>query len=148
MRILFAVFAAMVMSGAAAAAELIKKESPHSVQVTMDQLEAAVKKAGAGVVARVDHAKSAKGVGVDLAPNQVLIFGNPKVGSPVFVENPTAGLDLPMRVVVYEDKDGKTVVAYRNPTVLAETFGLSPDMKSFKMMTGALGKLTDAAVAN
>lgn len=142
-----AVLAAIVLSTAAHAAELIRKESPHSVQDTMDQLAAAVENAGARIAARVDHAAAAKSVGIDLAPNQVLIFGNPKIGSPIFVEHPAAGLDLPIRVVVFEDAAGQTIVAYHDPVALAESFGLSPEMQSFKMMAGALGKLTDAAVA-
>lgn len=129
------------------AADLIQKTSPHSVQATMDKLEAAVKNAGANVAARVDHAAAAKTVDIDLAPNQVLIFGNPNIGSPIFAENPAAGLDLPIRVVVYEDASGQTIVSYHDPAELANSFGLSPDMKSFQMMAGALGKLTDAAVA-
>lgn len=128
-------------------ADLVMKPSPHSVQMTMDKLEAAVGKAGAGVAARVDHAAAAKSVGIDLAPNQVLIFGNPKIGSPIFAENPAAGLDLPIRVVVYQDAAGQTMVAYHDPKDLAASFGLSPDMKSFQMMGGALGKLTDAAIS-
>ena len=139
--------AVITMSSSGYAADLIKKTSPHSVQDTMDKLEAAVEKAGARVAARVDHAAAAKTVGIDLSPNQVLIFGNPNIGSPIFVENPAAGLDLPIRVVVYEDASGKTIVAYHNPAALAESFGLPAEMKSFQMMTGALAKLTDAAVA-
>ena len=63
------------------------------------------------------------------------------------MENPAAGLDLPIRVVVFEDGSGQTLVAYHNPVALAESFGLTPEMKSFKMMSGALAKLTDAAIA-
>jgi len=146
---LFSLAAAImvVTSFAANAAELITKVSPHSVPITMDRLESAVTKAGASVAARVDHAKAAAKVGIELAPNQVLIFGNPKIGSPIFVENPAAGLDLPIRVVVYSDESGQTLVAYRAPNVLAEEFGVSPQLKSFKMMGGALEKLTNAAIA-
>jgi uncharacterized protein (DUF302 family) len=130
-----------------AVADLVKKQSPHSVQMTMDKLEAAVGKAGAGVAARVDHAAAAKSVDIDIAPNQVLIFGNPKIGSPIFAQNPAAGLDLPIRVVVYQDTAGDTIVAYHDPKDFAASVGLSPDMQSFQMMAGALNKLTDAAIA-
>ncbi len=139
--------AVLSISSAGFTAELIQKESPHTVQNTMDKLQAAVEKAGARVAARVDHAAAAKTVGIDLSPNQVLIFGNPNIGSPIFVENPAAGLDLPIRVVVFENAAGQTIVAYHDPASLAESFGLPADMKSFQMMAGALGKLTDAAIA-
>lgn len=148
MRILLSlILSSALFASAAQAAELVEKTSPHSVSATMDKLVAAVEGAGAGIAARVDHAKAAKGVGIDIAPNEVLIFGNPKIGSPIFAENPAAGLDLPIRVVVFENPEGKTIVAYRKPGALAAEFGLAADMKSFKMMGGALGKLTDAAIA-
>lgn len=146
MKRLVAAFALTLSMSSAMAADLIQKKSPHSVQVTMDKLQAAVEGAGARVAARVDHAAAADSVGIELAPNQVLIFGNPNIGSPIFVENPAAGLDLPIRVVVFEDADGDTVVAYHDPEALAASFGLPADMKSFQMMAGALMKLTDAAV--
>lgn len=147
LRLITLAVAILSISSAGFAAELIQKESPHSVQNTMDKLQAAVEKAGARVAARVDHAAAAKTVGIDLSPNQVLIFGNPNIGSPIFVENPAAGLDLPIRVVVFENAAGQTIVAYHDPASLAKSFGLPADMKSFQMMTGALGKLTDAAIA-
>ncbi len=147
MKTFFATAAAILMTNAAYAADLIEKKSPHSVQATMDKLAVAVEGAGAHIAARVDHAQAAGTVGIDLAPNQVLIFGNPNIGSPIFAENPAAGLDLPIRVVVFENGAGETVVAYHDPASLAKSFGVSPDMKSFQMMTGALNKLTNAAIS-
>lgn len=147
MKKIIAICLALGLSSAAHAADLVQKASPHSVQDTMDRLVAAVENAGARVAARVDHAAAANSVGIELAPNQVLVFGNPKIGSPIFVENPAAGLDLPIRVVVYDDGSGQTVVAYHKPASLAADYGVSPEMKSFQMMSGALSKLTDAAIA-
>jgi len=129
------------------AAELVTKESPHPVDETMDRLVSAVESAGARVAARVDHSLAAGTVGIDLAPNQVLIFGNPKIGSPIFLENPAAGLDLPIRVSVFEDADGKTIVAYHPPSDLVEAYEIDEDLKSLKVMGGALDKLTNAAIA-
>ncbi|MEM8916922.1 MAG: DUF302 domain-containing protein, partial [Pseudomonadota bacterium] len=91
MKRILATLAAFMLSSAVYANDLVQKESPHSVQDTMDRLQSAVENAGANVAARVDHAAAAKTVGIDLAPNQVLIFGNPAIGSPIFVENPAAG---------------------------------------------------------
>jgi len=147
MKKVFVTMATIALSTTAAFAELVQKPSPHSVQVTMDKLQAAVEGAGARVAARVDHAAAADSVDIDLAPNQVLIFGNPNIGSPIFVENPAAGLDLPIRVVVFENASGQTIVAYHDPASLAESFGLSPEMKSFQMMAGALNNLTNAAIS-
>lgn len=142
-----AVFAAALILAspvAQAADDLIKLESKHDVATTLDRLEAALGKAGATVFARIDHAKGAAGVGVDMAPNQALIFGNPKIGSEPIAASPTAGLDLPLRVVAYE-ADGKTWLVYRDPAVFAATHDLPTDHPKVKMMTGALKKLTAKA---
>ena len=98
------------------AADLITKPSVHSVSDTIDRLAAAVEGAGAKVFARIDHAKGATKVGMDLRPTQMLMFGNPKLGTPALQAGQTAGLDLPLRVVAYEDADGKVFVAYHDPS--------------------------------
>ena len=85
--------------GTAAHAEMIAKTSPHSVSETMDRLEAAVTAAGATIFARVDHAAGAGKVDMELRPTQLLIFGNPKLGTPAMQDAQTAGLDLPLRVL-------------------------------------------------
>lgn len=126
---------------------LMTKTSPHSVADTMDRLEAAVTGAGATVFARVDHAAGAQKVDMDLRPTQLLIFGNPKLGTPAMLDGQTAGLDLPLRVLVYSDAEGVTTVAYHAPSTLAATHGLPTDAKYLKMMTGALDKLTGKAVS-
>lgn len=131
-----------------AAADLIRKTSPHSVAITMDRLQAAVEGAGATVFARVDHAAGAAKVEMTLAPAQVLIFGNPKLGTPAMLADITAGLDLPLRVLVHEATDGSVQVVYRAPAALAEDHAIPGDTKVLGIMTGALGKLTDAAVAS
>jgi len=129
------------------AAELITKSSPHNVAMTMDKLVAAVEKAGATIFARVDHAAGAKKIGADLKPNQILVFGNPKLGTPIMQQNPAAGLDLPIRVVVYTSADGSTMVAYHNPSRISEDHKINADLKALKMMAGALNNLSGAAIA-
>lgn len=131
-----------------AAAEMIEKVSPHSVAVTMDRLVSAVEGAGATVFARVDHAAGAAKVDMELRPTQLLIFGNPKLGTPAMLDGQTAGLDLPLRVLAYADGEGVVRVTYHSPASLAQTHGLPGDAKYIQMMTGALGKLTDKAIAS
>jgi len=98
MRIILA--AAFTLFGTlVSAADLITKESPHTVAVTLDRLSAAVEKAGAKVFARVDHAKGAASVGKELRPTEMLMFGNPALGTPAIEAAQTAGLDLPLRAV-------------------------------------------------
>ena len=137
----------IISATSAFASDLIEKTSPHAVGFTMDRLETAVKGAGATVFARVDHAAGAASVDLELAPSQVLIFGNPKLGTPAMQGGATAGLDLPLRVLAYEDDAGVVHVVYHDPATLAATHGLPADAKYIQMMTGALDKLTSAAVA-
>ncbi|MGK7754396.1 MULTISPECIES: DUF302 domain-containing protein [unclassified Roseovarius] len=133
-------------SPAVADDDLTKVEASSDVASTMDALEAAVKEAGATVFARVDHAGGADGVGMELAPSQVLIFGNPKLGTPAMQDDPLAGLYLPMKVLVYEDADGQVWLAYENPEeMFDELDGIDDDAEYIQKMTGALGKLTGKA---
>lgn len=118
--------------------------SPHSVVQTIDNLQNAVEAAGATVFARIDHAAGAKKAGMEIPANQVLIFGNPVLGTPIIQDAPTAGLDLPMRVSAYETDTG-TVVTYHNPKTLAQAHGLPEDHPSIMKITGALAKLTTKA---
>lgn len=129
------------------AADLITKPSAHSVSVTLDRLAAAVEGAGAKVFARIDHAAGATKIGQDLRPTQMLMFGNPKLGTPALQADQTAGLDLPLRVVAYEDANGQVFVAYHNPSELSEDHGIPADAPVLKKMTGALDKLTNKATA-
>jgi uncharacterized protein (DUF302 family) len=131
-----------------AIAEMITKQSPHPVSATMDSLESAVTGAGATVFARVDHAAGAASVDMALRPTELLIFGNPKLGTPAMQDAQSAGLDLPLRVLVFEDETGVTQVTYHDPAALAERHGLPADAQYLTMMAGALDKLTGAAVAD
>ncbi|UWR21336.1 DUF302 domain-containing protein [Sulfitobacter sp. S190] len=137
----------VVTMAQSAFAEMVEKTSPHSVDVTIDRLAAAVEGAGATVFARVDHAAGAAKVDMELRPTQLLIFGNPKLGTPAMLDGQTAGLDLPLRVLAYADAEGVVHVAYHDPATLAQTHGLPADAKYIAMMTGALDKLTSKAVA-
>ncbi len=130
----------------ALAADLIRKQSPYSVAETADRLEAAVTEAGATMFARVDHAAGAESVDMELADAQLLIFGNPQLGTPVMQADLTAGLDLPLRVLVMEGDDG-TEVVYQAPASLAENFAIPADAEVLQKMTGALDMLTGKAVA-
>ena len=97
---------------------LIVKRSPHSVTVTLDRLTDALKARGIGVVARVDHAGAAQRIGQTLKPTQFLIFGNPKLGTPLMQSNRRIGLELPMKVLAWEDDAGQVWLAYVKADVL------------------------------
>ena len=126
--------------------DLVKVKASGDVAKTMDALEAAVTGAGATVFARVDHAGGALKVDLDLAPSQVLIFGNPKLGTPAMQNDPLAGLFLPLKVLVYRDGAGQVWLAYEDPRAMFEDLGGIPeDAKYLDVMTGALAKLTGKA---
>ena len=130
-----------------AGAEMITKTSPYSVEVTLDRLEAAVTGAGAKVFARIDHAKGAASVDEELRPTQMLMFGNPKLGTPLMQAQQSAGLDLPLRVVAYEDADGAVHLAYHAPSDIAGAHDVPSDAPVIAKMTGALDALTNKAIA-
>ena len=125
----------------------IRVASPHSVEDTVERLTAAIEEAGASVAAEVDHAAAAESIGAELAPMTMVMFGNPEIGTPVLQANPTAGMELPLRVVVYEDGAGDTWLAYEDPAAMAERHVLEGVDDSIEAMAGALDNLTAAAAA-
>ena len=127
--------------------QLITKPSPHSVDATLDRLEAAINGAGAVVFARVDHAKGAASVDQVLRPTQMLMFGNPMLGTPLMQAAQTAGLDLPLRVVCYQDASGDVHLSYHAPTEIAATHRVPSDAEIITKMTGVLDNLTNKAIA-
>jgi len=126
--------------------DIVRVKASGDVDSTMDALEAAVKGAGARVFARIDHAGGAEKAGMELAPSQVLIFGNPKLGTPAMQDDPLAGLFLPMKVLVYSDGDGQVWLAYEDPAeMLEDAEGVPADAEYVGKMTKALGKLAAKA---
>ena len=103
---------------------LISIPSNYSVKETLDRLEAALKAAGITIFARVDHSGGAASVGLALRPTEVLIFGNPKGGTPLMQANQVIGLDLPLRVLAWEDEAGNTSLVYNDINWLAARYDL------------------------
>lgn len=126
---------------------LIKKKSAHSVKVTIDRLENILKKKGIGIAVRWNHAAKAKGVGMDMRDTEILIFGNPKMGSPLMLSNQEIGIDLPMKALAYKDAKGQVWLVYNDPAYLKNRHGISDKDPVFEKMTGALGKITSKATA-
>ena len=142
-----AAVAVFALSNAVKADEMVTKNSPHTVTETIDRLAAAVEGAGAKVFARVDHAAGAASVDMELRPTQMLMFGNPKLGTPAMLAAQTIGLDLPLRVLAYQAEDGSVVVTYKNPADMAKAHGVDAELEVFQKMTGALDKLTNKAIS-
>lgn len=128
-----------------AADELTVSSSKHSVKETLDRLAAALKDKGITPVARVDHAAAAKGAGLELKPTEVLLFGNPKLGTPLMQANRHIAIDLPMKVLAWEDETGKVWIGYTSPETLKARYKLEGRDEVLKTMAGALAAFAAAA---
>jgi len=124
---------------------LITKASALTFLETLTRLEAAVRERGMTLFARVDHAEGAKKVGMDLRPTTVLIFGNPRGGTRLMQLAQSIGLELPLKILVFEDALGKTWVCYNDPTWLARRFGIDPTSAPIAEISAALAALTEVA---
>ncbi|MER8765106.1 MULTISPECIES: DUF302 domain-containing protein [unclassified Mesorhizobium] len=103
---------------------LITVQSRFGVAETIDRLVGTVERAGLLVFARIDHAAGARIVEASLRPTQLLIFGNPKGGTPLMQDRQLAGIDLPVKALAWEDKQGKVWLSYNDAHWLAERHGL------------------------
>ncbi|MCF6275539.1 MAG: DUF302 domain-containing protein [Robiginitomaculum sp.] len=121
---------------------IITQPSANSVDVTIDRLEVAVKAKGLRVFARVDHQRNAKDMGLDMRPNTLLIFGSPKIGSPLMNENPTMGLDLPVKALAWQDENGNVFLSYNAPAYLKDRHGIEKATMPLTKMSKALAGLT------
>ena len=122
---------------------LIVRASRHDPKETMDRLVAAVTARGASVVARIDHAAAAAAVGLALAPTEVLVFGNPRAGTPLMQAAQTIGIDLPLRALVWRDAAGAVYVGYNDPRWLARRHGVEAGQEA---VLSAMAALLAAAV--
>lgn len=122
----------------------ITKDSKSTVPVTVDRLVSAIETAGGKVFATVDHAANAKKAESSLAPTVLVIFGNPKIGTPIIQSDRRAGLDLPAGILIWEE-GGVTRIGYEDPQSLKAKYGIKGADQSFDAMSGALNKLTEAA---
>jgi uncharacterized protein (DUF302 family) len=146
MRFLIAMLTVLAMAlPAKAADELTVKGSKYSVKETVDRLTAALKDKGITPVARVDHMAAAKGVGLELKPTEVLLFGNPKLGTPLMQANRHIAIDLPMKVLVWEDDGGKVWIGYTSPEILKRRYKIEGRDDVLKAMVGALEAFATAA---
>jgi uncharacterized protein (DUF302 family) len=140
-------FGMVISSPAFAESHMITKKSSHNVKVTLDRLEAALKEKGITVAARWDHAAAAKSVDMKLRPMEVIIFGNPKLGTPLMQSNPQAGIDLPLKVLAWEDDHGQTWLGYTRPDDLASRYGITDRAEVVGKINAALDGLTSKAAA-
>jgi uncharacterized protein (DUF302 family) len=106
---------------------LLTIRSRHGPSETMSRFQAEVEAKGLTVFARVDHAAGAAAVGLSLRPTELLVFGNPKGGTPLMQAVQTIGIDLPLKVLVWQDASGDTWLSYNDPSWLAKRHGLGQE---------------------
>jgi uncharacterized protein (DUF302 family) len=117
---------------------IISKPSKYSVTETLDRVDALLRSKGIKIFVRVDHSGEAEKVGLKMPPTQLLIFGNPKGGTPVMLAAPTAAIDLPLKALAWQDDDGKVWLSYNDPEYLKKRYGLTDDQIKTIAGTGSL----------
>jgi uncharacterized protein (DUF302 family) len=120
-------------------------ESKFTVKETGERLVAELEKRGIRVAARIDHAAGAKAAGLDMPPTEVIMFGNPRLGTPLMLAQPSVAIELPMKMLIWQDKSGKVMIGYAPPSDLKARYQISGQDEPLNMMTGALAGLAKAA---
>ncbi len=103
---------------------VIKVKSHHDVKTTVNRLVKALEAKGMKIFVRVDFSKGAKNAGQDLRPTELVVFGNPKIGTKLMQCNQEAGIDLPMKALIWKDREGQVWVSYNDPEYIADRHGI------------------------
>ena len=107
---------------------IIDKPSSHSVDQTVEKLKGILAAKGVALFALVDHSGEAEKVGMKMRPTKLLIFGSPKAGTPLMLAAPSSAIDLPLKILIWEDDQGKVRVSYNSPDYLQERHGLPQEL--------------------
>ena len=123
---------------------LIHLRSPHSVFQTLARLETILQSKGIAILARIDHSGDAAKVGLKMPPTELLIFGNPRAGTPLMIASPSVAIDLPLKALVWQDGDGEVWLSYNSPEYLKERHAIPDDL--LKSIAG-IGPICEEAVS-
>ena len=104
------------------------KLSHHTVDETVEKLKDILQSKGVTLFAIVDHSGEAEKVGMKMRPTKLMIFGSPKAGTPLMLAAPSSAIDLPLKILVWEDAQGRVWVSYNSPAYLQERHGLPPEL--------------------
>jgi uncharacterized protein (DUF302 family) len=121
---------------------IVKIPSRLSVDETVDKLETILKSKGVTLFALIDHSGEAEKVGMKMPPTKLLIFGNPKGGTPLMLASPSAAIDLPLKILVAENSGGKVWISYNSPEYLKERHGLPENLMQNIAVVQALAAAT------
>ena len=119
-------------------AGITTKTSAYSFDETLTRVVETVQEKGLTLFARIDHSIEAELAGLSMQPASVLIFGNPKAGTPLMVASPLIALELPLKALVWQDNAGSVLVSYSDPAFLAERFTLPDELRANIAGIGAL----------
>ncbi|MDP1753373.1 MAG: DUF302 domain-containing protein [Reyranella sp.] len=125
--LLIVVLALLPLHSLSAADGIASQPSDYSFTETVDRLEAALRSRNITVFARIDHAAEAAKAGLAMPPTQVLIFGNPRAGTPLMLAAPLIAIDLPLKVLVQQDSAGKVSISYNTARFLQQRYGLNDE---------------------
>ncbi len=128
-----------------AATGIINVQSDFNVKATTDRLESILNEKGMTIFNRIKHSESAGKVGIELRETELIIFGNPKVGSPLMKCQQSVAIDLPQKALVWEDHESKVWISYNDPTYLEERHGISGCEEVISKIKKALSGITKAA---
>jgi uncharacterized protein (DUF302 family) len=124
---------------------MVTLESNYSVDKTVDRLEQTLTENGLTIFRKVDHQEGATSAGLELPPTTVLIFGNPKLGTPLMQCAPTAAIDLPQKMLIWKEKEGQVHVGYNSPDYLKQRHDIKGCDQKLQKITEALKKIAQTA---
>jgi uncharacterized protein (DUF302 family) len=107
---------------------IINKPTHHSVDETVGKLKSILQAKGVTLFALIDHSGEAEKVGMKMKPTRLMIFGNPKAGTPLMLAAPSSAIDLPLKILVWEDAEGKVWISYNSPAYLQERHGTPSEL--------------------
>jgi len=107
---------------------MINKPANHSVDETVGKLRSILQAKGITLFALIDHSGEAEKVGMKMRPTKLMIFGNPKAGTPLMLAAPSSAIDLPLKILVWEDAEGKVWISYNSPAYLQERHGIPSEL--------------------
>ena len=107
---------------------IVDKPSNHSVDEIVEKLKQILQSKGVTLFATVDHSGEAAKIGMKMPPTKLLIFGSPKAGTPLMLASPSVAIDLPLKILIWEDTQGKVWVSYNSPSYLRERHGIPAEL--------------------
>ena len=129
-----------VLPGSAADNGIVRKPSNHSVDQTVENLKNILQSKGITIFAVIDHSGEAEKVGMKMPPTKLLIFGSPKAGTPLMLAAPSIAIDLPLKILVWEDGQGKVWLSYNSPEYLMKRHGVPQDLLKNIAVVGTLAE--------